>query len=67
MKPTVPETGTIIRIEGENAVIIMKGGKPLLFGLNLNMLVAKKIISDNIFTGEVKSEEERWYLKYTGH
>jgi len=32
-----------------------------------HMLVAKKIISDNIFTGEVKSEEERWYLKYTGH
>jgi hypothetical protein len=29
------------------------------------MLVAKKIITDNIFTGEVKSEEERWYLKYT--
>ena len=27
MKPTVPETGTIIRIEGENAVIMMKGGK----------------------------------------
>jgi hypothetical protein len=27
MKPTVPETGTIIRIEGENAVILMKGGK----------------------------------------
>ena len=32
-----------------------------------HMMVAKKIISDNIFTGEVKSEEERWYLKYTGH
>lgn len=27
MKPTVPETGTIIRIEGGNAVIMMKGGK----------------------------------------
>lgn len=164
MKPTVPETGTIIRIEGENAVIMMKGGKsckgcgmakiglcragdtsmPLraknivnarvgdtvevgldqgtkikgycmaylipafsllsgtiagqllgerfsmqnldvtggflalllvslfsfkkLKGLDsTHMLVAKKIITDNIFTGEVKSEEERWYLKYTGH
>jgi hypothetical protein len=31
------------------------------------MMVAKKNISDNIFTGEVKSEEERWYLEYTGH
>ena len=31
------------------------------------MLVAKKIISDNMFTGEVKSEEERWYLRYTGN
>lgn len=164
MKPTVPETGTIIRIEGENAVIRMKGDKAckgcgmasiglcragdtsmsltaknianahvgdtvevaldrgtkvkgycmaflipvfsLLTGTlvgdmlgryfsiqNLDviggfltlliasllsfsrlkeldathMLVAKKIIADNIFTGEVKSEEERWYLKYTGH
>jgi len=27
MKPTVPETGAIVRIEGENAVIMMKGGK----------------------------------------
>jgi hypothetical protein len=27
MKPIVPEAGTIIRIEGENAVILMKGGK----------------------------------------
>lgn len=27
MKPTVPETGTIIRIEGENAVIRMKEDK----------------------------------------
>jgi len=27
------------------------------------MPVAKKIISDKMFTGEVKSEEERWYLK----
>jgi positive regulator of sigma E activity len=27
MKPTVPETGRIISIEGENAVIMMKGGK----------------------------------------
>jgi len=31
------------------------------------MMVAKKNISDNIVTGEVKSEEERWYLKYTGY
>ena len=67
MKPTVPETGTIIRIEGENAVIMMKGGKSCKGCGKSNMLVAKKIISDNIFTGEVKSEEERWYLKYTGH
>jgi len=162
MKPTVPETGTIIRIEGGNAVIMMKGGKTckgcgmgkiglcragetsmsltaknivnahigdtvevaldlgtkvkgycmaylipvfsllsgtlaghllgghfsmqyldvtgaflLLLLASLfsfrklrkldatHMMVAKKIISDNIFTGEVKSEEERWYLKYT--
>ena len=162
MKPTVPETGTIIRIEGGNAVIMMKGGKSckgcgmskiglcraadtsmsltaknvvnarvgdtvevsldrgtkvkgycmayfipvfsLLLGtlagqllgrhfsiqhldvaggfLTLllaalfsfrklkdldatHMMVAKKIISDNMFTGEVKSEEERWYLRYT--
>ena len=160
----MPETGTIIRIEGENAVIMMKGekackgcgmakiglcragetamlvraknivnasaGDTVLVGLDLetkvkgylmayltpvfsllsgtlaghllgghfsvqhldftgglltlllaslfsfrklkeldatHMMVAKKIISDNIFTGEVKSEEERWYLKYTGH
>jgi hypothetical protein len=28
MKPTAPETGTIIRIEGENAVIMMKGTNP---------------------------------------
>ena len=163
MKPTVPETGTIICIEGENAVIMMKGGKScrgcgmgkiglcrtgdtsmslraknivnahvgdtvevgldrgtrvkgycmaylipvfsLLSGtlagqvlgehfsiqhldvtggfLTLllaslfsfrklreldatHMMVAKKIISDNIFTGEVKSEEERWYPRYSG-
>lgn len=31
-----------------------------------HMMVANKIISDNIFTGEVKSEEERWYPKYIG-
>jgi positive regulator of sigma E activity len=163
MKPTVPETGTIIRIEGGNAVIMMKGGKSCkgcgmakiglcragdtsmsltaknivnahvgdtvevtldqgtkvkgycmayiipvfsllsgtlagqllgghfsmqhldvaggfltmlfasLFSFRklreldaTHMMVAKKIISDNIFTGEVKSEEERWHLKYTG-
>ena len=163
MKPTVPETGTIIRIEGQDAVIMMKGGKSckgcgmasiglcragdtnmlvkaknivnartgdtVLVGLdpetkfkgysmaylipvfslltgalagemvgryfsiqNLDviggflalliasllslkklkeldatqMMVAKKIISDNMFTGEVKSEEERWYPKYSG-
>ena len=66
MKPTVPETGTIIRIEGENAVIMIKGGG--LAGVRqVHMPVAKKLISDIIFTGEVKSEEERWYLKYTRH
>jgi len=162
MKPTVPETGTIIRIEGGNAVIMMKGGKSCrgcgmskiglcraadtsislkaknivnahvgdtvevaldqgtkvkgycmayffpvfsllsgtfagqllgghfslqhldvavgflalllaaLFSFRklreldaTHMMVAKKIISDNIFSGEVKSEEERWYLRYT--
>ena len=66
MKPTVPETGAIVRIEGENAVIMMKGA--ILQGLRqVNMMVAKKNISDNIVTGEVKSEEERWYLKYTGN
>ena len=27
MKPILPETGAIIRIEGENTVIMMKGGK----------------------------------------
>lgn len=27
MKPTVPETGTVIRLEGENAVIMLKGGE----------------------------------------
>jgi positive regulator of sigma E activity len=27
MKPTIPDTGTIIRLEGENAVISMKGGE----------------------------------------
>lgn len=162
MKPTVPETGRIISIEGENAVIMMKGGKsckgcgmariglcragdtsmPLraknianahvgdtvkvaldretkikgyfmaylipvfslltgtlagqLLGRHFSMqyldvivgfltlllaslfsfrklkeldathkMVVNKIIADNIFSGEVKSEEERWYLKYT--
>jgi sigma-E factor negative regulatory protein RseC len=161
MKPSVPETGIIIRIEGDNAVIRLKGGKSckgcgmgeiglcragdtsmLLTAKNVvkagvgetvqvgldrktkvkgyfmaylipifalmagtvagdmlggyfsmpaldaiggflmlmvasllsfrklrkldaaHMMVANKIISDNIFTGEVKSEEERWYPKY---
>jgi len=45
----------------------MKGGKFLQGLLQVNMTVAKKIISDNIVTVEVKSEAERWYLKYTGH
>jgi positive regulator of sigma E activity len=160
MKPTVPETGTVIRLEGGNAVIMMRGGKSckgcgmgkiglcragetsmlltakntvnagvgetVLVGTKIkgyfmaylvpifallagtiaghmlgehfsipsldaiggfltlligslfsfrklreldatHMMVANKIISDNIFTGEVKSEEERWYPKYIGH
>ncbi len=161
MKPTVPETGTIIRLEGDNAVIRLKGGKSckgcgmgkiglcragdtsmlltaknavragegetvqvgldrktkikgyfiiylipvfslvagtfagFLLGENIglryldtaggffalltasffsfrglkeldanNYMVANRIIRDNIFEGEVKSEEERWYPKY---
>ena len=164
MKPTVPETGTIIRIEGENAVIQLKSGGPckgcgmgkiglcragdtsmlltaknivnagvgetvlvgldrdtkikgyflayliplfaLLAGtaaghmlggylsmsnpdavggfmtlpvaallsfrqlrkLNENhMMVVNRIIADYVFSGEVKSEEERWYPKYSDH
>jgi len=164
MKPTVPETGIVIRLEDGNAVIMMKGGKSckgcgmgkiglcragdtsmlltakntvnagvgetVLVGLDqgtkikgylmaylipifsllagaiaghmlgeyfsipsldaiggfltlligslfsfrrlrrlndTHMMVANKIITDNIFTGEVKSEEERWYPKYIGH
>ena len=27
MKPAVPDAGTIIFVEGENAVIMIKGGK----------------------------------------
>jgi sigma-E factor negative regulatory protein RseC len=27
MKPSVPETGTVVRLEGGNAVIMLKGGK----------------------------------------
>jgi positive regulator of sigma E activity len=164
MKPTVPETGTIIRIEGENAVIQLKSGGPCkgcgmgkiglcragdtsmlltaknivnagvgetvlvgldretkikgyflayliplfallagtaaghMFGgylskpyldviggfltlpvaallsfrqlrkLNENhMMVVNRIIADYIFSGEVKSEEERWYPKYSDY
>ncbi len=26
MKPTIPETGTVLRIEGEKAVVLLKGG-----------------------------------------
>jgi sigma-E factor negative regulatory protein RseC len=163
MKPTVPETGTVLRLEGEKAVIRMKGGKSckgcgmaaiglcragdtnmlltainavdaragdtvlvsldrqtklkgyflaymspvfaLLSGAlagrilgeqlsmphldalggflilvlasffsfkklkhldNTHNMVIKKVIGDNVFTGEIKSEEERWYPKYTG-
>lgn len=163
MKPTVPETGIIIRLEGDKAVIRLKGGKSckgcgmgkiglcragdtsmLLTAKNIvraavgetvqvgldrktkvkgyfmaylipafslvagafagyllgeylgiryldtaggfftlltaslfsfrklreldanHFMVANKIIRDNIFEGEVKSEEERWYPKYIG-
>lgn len=96
MKPTVPETGIIIRLEGDKAVIRLKGGKSykgcgmgkvglcrsgdtsMLLTASLfsfrklreldanHFMVANKIIRDNIFEGEVKSEEERWYPKYIG-
>jgi hypothetical protein len=31
------------------------------------LMVAKRIRSDKIVTGEVKSGEERWYPKYIQH
>ena len=164
MKPTVPETGTILRLEGGNAVIQLKSGGPcngcgmgkiglcragdtsmlltaknivnagvgetVLVGLDrdtkikgyflayliplfallagttaghmlgeylsmsnvdaiagfstllvttffsfrqlrkLNdnrMMVVNRIIADYVLSGEVKSEEERWYPKYSDH
>jgi len=30
-------------------------------------MVVKRIITDYVFSGEVKSEEERWYPKYSDH
>jgi len=32
-----------------------------------HMMVVKRIITDYVFSGEVKSEEERWYPKYSDH
>lgn len=58
IKPTVPETGDNIPIKSGSAVILMKGGNSA--GVAAHMMVAKKIISDNMFTGKVKSEAERW-------
>jgi len=43
-----------------------KGGK-ISEVRQVGMPVAIKNISDSIVTGEVKSEDERWYLKYTGY
>ena len=33
---------------------------------NSHDMVIKKIVGDGVFTGEIKSEEERWHQKYTG-
>jgi positive regulator of sigma E activity len=164
MKPSVPETGTVIRLEGDEAVVMFKGGKSckgcgaakiglcrsgntsmfltagnalgaevgdtvqvdldrqikrkgfvLAYGIPLfsliagavaghimgdylsvpsldvvagfislslvslisfrrlkhldksNRMVVKRVISDYLFSGEVKSEEESRYMRYSGH